>query len=378
MIFHKTPYYEEVIRYTEMAKWLQRECNLGTRPYTHLPWDDDLLKNVYLYDVVERRYAGFSQLTLDLWHDLTTHPYRHKMPPWRKYIVNGIDTRSWDLMTWLVVFFINRLTGSGINYAQNPSGYHNSSLLHLQNCKNYEEVLERFINIKTVKYTSKGYQFPRFPKPPEGYVRGGDYFIVEMLPEIVYKLIKFLQGDKKTFRQASEFLKTLNADAGLHNFAFAYSAALADIADFFPSLINRESLFLYGSNARQCMDYMGIKVRGHSKLDFYDRVTQNICQETNTLPYNMEDIFCDAIRWVENYIRIGGNYDHLDLDKVWSSCRISDHPYGRQKMMIRLGLIDTFNGQPHPTGNKIIQSHGWSEEHYKDMCATYKQQHVAI
>ena len=42
--------------------------------------NDDLLENVELYDVVERKYAGFSQIVNDVFYGWTPeHPYWDKM-----------------------------------------------------------------------------------------------------------------------------------------------------------------------------------------------------------------------------------------------------------------------------------------------------------
>ena len=55
-----TQYYDEYLRYFELAKDQQAKCNLGTVPYLESQMGDDLLENVELYDVVERKFAGFS------------------------------------------------------------------------------------------------------------------------------------------------------------------------------------------------------------------------------------------------------------------------------------------------------------------------------
>ena len=75
---------------------------------------------------------------------------------------------------------------------------------------------------------------------------------------------------------------------------------------------------------------------------------------------------CDFIRWVENYVKPGPDYNHLDFDNVWSSCKIKDHPYGRQKAMLDLGLVETFNGMTnHPSDDTILKKAGMSVAEYK-------------
>ena len=58
------------------------------------------------------------------------------------------------------------------------------------------------------------------------------------------------------------------------------------------------------------------------------------------------------------------------MDAIWNSSTILDHPYGRQKAMLDLGLVETFNGMTSfPSDDKILQSANVSVEEYKKMVA---------
>lgn len=128
-------------------------------------------------------------------------------------------------------------------------------------------------------------------------------------------------------------------------------------------------MFYYGSNAEQCISYLAEKPRGMSKIDFLDEVMRKAMHDTGGLPYNLEDVCCDFIRWVENYVKPGADYDHVDRDKVWSSCPIKDHPFGRQRAMLEMGMIGSFNDlKNHPTGDWIIRENKLTAEQYKLMC----------
>jgi hypothetical protein len=88
------------------------------------------------------------------------------------------------------------------------------------------------------------------------------------------------------------------------------------------------------------------------------------------LPYNAEDVACDFIRWIENYLRPGADYNHVNMDTLWNSSVILDHPYGRQRAMLELGLVETFNGMTnHPSDDKILADAGMSVEDYKNNVA---------
>jgi hypothetical protein len=89
-------------------------------------------------------------------------------------------------------------------------------------------------------------------------------------------------------------------------------------------------------------------------------------KDTGGLPYNLEDVCCDFIRWCENYVKPGADYDHLDRDALWSSCPIKNHPFGRQEAMLKMGLVKSFNDLPfHPTGDHVIRAFGLTPEEYR-------------
>lgn len=363
-----TKYYYEFLEYYDIAKWQHNNCNLGNQDYSETPWDDDLVKNVYLYDVIERKYAGFSQLLLDMWYPVMKHPYRHKLSKDRTEIINSFKCRKkWGIEEWLFIFFVHRLTGSGINYSLATSGYHNSILLKFTDTEDIDEMIEVYKSHKGPKFTSMGYQIAPFPKPEDGYDKGGDWFICEMLPILVEEFaIKLQHKGPHTFRDMMSYLEQFNQQEEFRVFRFQYGAALADIADFFPELVQTDSHFFYGKNAIECLNYMAERPRSQKPIDFLDELTERIQKDTGMVPYNSEDVACDCIRWIENYINPKADYSHLCMDTIWSCHEIEDHPFGRQKAMLELGLVDSFNGKPHPSDDKIIKEAGYTIEGYKN------------
>jgi len=359
-----------------MAKIQQEECNLGRIKHSESSVPDDLMKHVELYDVVERKYAGFSQIVNDVFYGWSEdHPYWNKMKEGLMTKQRETISKDWTgkrqvfgLKEWLYLFLFHRLTGSGINYAYKPSGYYNTLLSDMHVADNIDQMIEVIKDAKRPFYTSVGYQFPSFPKPIEGYKRGGDYFLCEYVPQLSYDLAFFLEnGDKKDLREVGDFMFKWNADRGLRAFRFQYAAVIADIADWFPDFVNRESPFYYGTNAIECIEYLATRSTKMPKEVFLDSVIMKIYEDTGSFPYNAEDVACDAIRWIENYVRPGADYDHLDFDHVWNSSSIKDHPYGRQKAMLDLGLVPSFNGMSaHPSDDKVIKSLLITEEQYKE------------
>jgi hypothetical protein len=382
MNIEPTRYYDEFIRYFELATKQQELCNFGDLEHEKSGLGDALMENVHLYDVVERKYAGFSQIMNDCFYGWTPeHPYWRKMEAGNATIQRQIVAHDWTgkhaefkLPEWLYIFILHRVTGSAINYATKPSGYHNTLLFNLHSCKTIEEMVKMVNLYHRPFYTSIGYQFPSFPKPPPSskYKRGGDYYLSEYAPRLARDMAEWLEsGGKRDLREIGGFMLDWNVKNGLRQYFFQYAAVVADVADWYPQYVNKESLFYYGTNAKECISYLAVPKNKMSQDVFLDEVMNMIYEDTGSYPYNAEDVCCDFIRWVENYVRPGYAYEHLDYDKVWSSCKIKDHPFGRQKAMIELGLVDTFNGMTaHPSDDYIIKKAGLTIEEYKERCKT--------
>lgn len=385
-------YYEDFLYYYNKAKEQQLKSNLGQIPHIKSNMDDDLMENVELYDVVQRKFAGFSQIKNDIFYgNSKEHPYYEKIKAdnitkERKEIIskwNG-KQKKLNMPEWLYLFLLHSVTGSGINYAKKPSGYHNSLLFYLHECDTIEDMCEIIKTHPKPFYTSVGYQFPKFPKPPKNeptgfigmenykpnfqYKRGGDYYLCEFAPRLVRELSNMIQKENRKFklRELGEWMFKWNAENGLNAYRFQYAAFLADIADFYPEYIELNSPFYYGTNAIECISYLAEPVKKMNKIEFLDEVMLKINHDTGGLPYDAEDVACDYIRWVENYVRPGNDYNHLDFDGIWNSSSIKDHPFGRQKAMLDLGLVESFNGMKnHPSDDKIIASVGLKVEDYK-------------
>jgi hypothetical protein len=383
-----TRYYDEYLRYFNLALDQQKKCNVSNEaPFgmmKHVESDvgDDLMHHVELYDVVERKYAGFSQIVNDAFYGWTPdHPYWHKMQVGnvthqRVTVANDWTGKHSDfkLPEWLYIFILHRVCGSAINYATKPSGYHNTLLFSLHNCKNIEDMVEMVNNYPSPFYTSVGYQFPAFPKPPaeSKYKRGGDYYLSEYAPRLARELAEYLQrGHKRDLREIGSFMLDWNVKNGLRQYHFQYAAVVADVADWYPQYVDKTSPFYYGTNAVECISYLAKPTTKMKQEEFLDQVMEKIYEDTGAYPYNAEDVCCDFIRWVENYVRPGADYNHLDFDGVWSSCRIKDHPFGRQEAMLKLGLVDTFNNMTaHPSDDTILKANNMTVEQYKTLCKT--------
>ena len=393
-----TPYYDEFKYYFKLAKDQQDKSNLGHIPHKDSQLNDPLMETIELYDVVERKFAGFSQIVNDTFYGWSEdHPYWSRMEAGlytkqrKEVATNWTNKRdTFGLPEWLYVFILHRVCGSAINYGTKPSGYHNTLLFDLWQSDTIEEMCDQVRFANKTFYTSIGYQFPAFPKPPkpkveaaplfgiEGdyvYKRGGDYFLCEFAPRLARDLATFLETSNKKLdlREIGDWMFEWNKSNDLRVYRFQYAAIIADIADWFPEFVNTESMFYYGTNAVECIGYLADTPNGKGKKseEFLDSVMKLIYEETGSVPYNAEDVACDFIRWIENYVRPGADYADVNMDTLWNSSSIKDHPYGRQKAMLDLGLVETFNGiKNHPSDDAVLKAANVSLEDYKLKCKT--------
>lgn len=394
-MIQKTKYYEDFLGYYEKSKLIQEHCNIGDTPYIDAPVDDDLMRLNPLFDFIQHYYSGISRVNLDMWFGWSEqHPYWNRMQngkilPEREELAKKYNTirHKYGMEEWLYLFLVHTVTGSGVNYNIAATGYYNSILFHLHECETIEEMAEVIRNFSGPYCTSIGCQFPRFPKPPKveptgfiglddyntgfEYKRNCDYYCFEYAPRLVRDLTKKLTGSthKLQFRELLDWMNEWNANNGLARYTFQYSLFIGDICDFWPEYMETHSLSHYGSNTQQCMSYLATPTTKMSKLQFGDELMLELQKDTGLRSYDLEDLTCDYIRWVENYVRTSKDYSHLDLDNVWNSSSITDHPYGRQKPMLELGLVETFNIQTEapPSGDKIITQHNLTIDQYKKL-----------
>ena len=333
-------YFKDFLRYYELAKKVQNECNLGGKPYIG-SCGDDLIENVTIYDTVERRHAGFQNMLQDLW-------LGSKAPKYYKWDdEHKLRNKSYDNLRdkfgkkeWLFLFLAHRITGSGASF-EADHGYRNTILPILATSKDYGIMNFRIRMHEGAMYTSIGNQIPAFPKPAMGYKTGGKLYWGQYSVALVESTLNFIdtinsEGRKVKIREIVDFMCDWNKEKGMKRFHFQYTAVAADLADYYPELVDESSHMYYGKNAKEAMDLFAEKPKSVNKDGFYDLVMEKAQLETGGLPKDLEDVMCDYIRYVENYIPDNKQktYSHLDRSKIWNTSLITDHPKGRQKWML--------------------------------------------
>jgi|TARA_R110002074_G_scaffold16872_1_gene56028 hypothetical protein len=335
-----TKYFKDFLQYAAQAKKVQHACNLGGAPYLG-SCGDDLIENVTIYDTVERKHAGFQNMLQDLWF-ADKAPKHYKWPSEHQARNRGYRhlRDSWSRREWLFVFLTHRITGSGASF-EVDHGYRNTIITELAKLKSAPEMVDWIKNYSGVMYTSIGNQIPAFPKPRDSYKTGGKVYFGEYALQLVDDVWDFVDkingtGRKALIREIVDFMCAWNRDRGMKAFHFQYTATVADLADYYMAEVEESSHMYYGKNAQEAMDLFANKIGRVPKAQFYDLVMEAAQVNTGGYPKDLEDVMCDYIRYVENYIPDNREktYEHLDRTKVWNSSIILDHPKGRQKWML--------------------------------------------
>ena len=382
MLKVKQEYYDNCIKFLEQAFWYEMNCNVGTKSPDEAPFKDDLMKGATMYWAVNRRHTSWCGLLYDVAFP-DKHPWKHNLSEKQKRILAETyktnHYKTWTMKEYLFIFFVHRLTGSAMDYSLDAYGYGNSVLPYLAGSKDIDEMFTRFKAYPLPKYTSKGYQIAAFPKIPESkkseYRLAGDHFICELVPELIDDMLDLFDknpGKLFTQRELVNYMLDWNTSRGFKRFKFPYNNVVSDIAMLVPGYVDEFALVDLGPNAKEAFDIIidfSDNPNKKAREQLYDELLMKISAELSfsASMVSIEDSVCVFVHWIENHIDITkhGHYKHLDLDKVFSNHTIIDYPRGRQKPMLELGVIDTFNGAGVVTGLKVLDRAGMTEDEYK-------------
>ena len=330
-----TEYFEDFINYYQKAKLMQNKCNIGGGEYLGT-CGDDLMEYIHIYDTVERRHAGFQNMLQDLW-------YGSQAPKFFKWS-DGIHNR-WTPHEWIYIFLVHRLTGSGASF-ESDHGYRNTIIPQLAKFNTMSEMSTWIKHYDGTMFTSIGNQIPMFPKPRDEYETGGKLFFCRYAKRLVKDLWVYirrvnlhgswydaLKARPVRIRETKDFMVNWNSYNHLKKFHFQYTAVAADLADYFPQYVDKRSRMYYGKNCLEAMDLFISKGNKMKKDTARDLVMDLAADITGGYPKDLEDVFCDYIRYIENYIPVNREktYKHLNKSRIWNNSAIKDHPKGRQK-----------------------------------------------
>ena len=275
----------QFLDYYKKAKMMQ-ELKFENGSWTEQDVNDDLVWNIPIYDVVNRKYAAFSSL-------LEAVVRKENDPKGNgKYFIT-LDIHNYDFIGLCYLF---RLCGSGINYIPkyeepwNTHGFGNFWVIDFLR-QNNTDLLEWRDFIPESKFCDvKGYLLPM--------IKGGlKKFIENESVSLINYLIDFLHnnqniGIKDVVDKGNYWL--INNNYKRQNFVL--TAFAMDMAEYFPNLVDRDSDVYVGSNAKKCLKMImpGVK---------HDYALRHLCELTGgySKPYDMEDVACDFIRYMQNF-----------------------------------------------------------------------------
>lgn len=256
--------------------------------FTEEEVNDDLVWNVPIYDVVHRKYASFSSL-LEALHLGEKDPKNNGL--YFDKVHGKINKQD-----FIILCYLFRLCGSGINYkpkVSTPIGSHGFGNFWIVNeLLNGEIDSKKWIdNIPQDKFCDcKGYLLPMIKGGLRNFIKNESLELIDFIME--FATSNACVGIKKIVDQGNNWLLS----KGHKRQNFVLTAFAMDLAEYFPELVDRDSDTYVGSNAKKCLKMILPELSHDAALRHLCYITSNVSK-----PYDMEDVACDFIRYINNY-----------------------------------------------------------------------------
>lgn len=313
-----TSFFVDFVNYYNKARILQKK-NICLLP-KDLKVNDPLMDSVSIYDTINRKYAGFSKALEDI-HGVRT---LIELSRYNNY------TNRIDLNTFQFLHLFHRFTGSGASFQPrllpdgsiNPKehGYCNNKVEHLAAvaCLNpnnpIEKIREYIVQCKEPMVTSTGNQPPSLKNgDPSKYRLAQQYYFDNFAESFIKDFLNYAEAHKPlTIKQGVDYSCAWHKSRGFKQWHFVLTAFVMDTAEYYPTLVDPSSHCYYGSNCIKSFDLMFTKEKTDKERgnDYYEKCMTETCEVVNGLPYDVEDVCCDYIRYVKEYVPKG--YEHLD------------------------------------------------------------------
>jgi hypothetical protein len=289
---------QEFLSYYKKANMMQ-ELKFEGGSWTKEDVNDDLVWNVPIYDVVNRRFAAFSSL-------LEAVKLNEKDPKGNGVYFKAIDGRFYE-DDFMKLCYLFRLCGSGINYKPKqaggtPFGTHGfGNFWVVDQLKNgFTDYQDWMRSLPQDKFCDvKGYLLPM--------IKGGlRNFILNEAEGLVTYLIDFMIKNRKVgIEDVVDEGNSWLIAKGYKRQNFVLTAFAMDMAEYYPALVDRDSDTYVGSNAKKCLKMILPNMKNNEAL-------RHLCDISGgkSKPYDMEDVACDFIRYIENF----QSKDHLILN----------------------------------------------------------------
>ena len=241
--------------------------------------NDDLILNVPIYDMLDRRYAAFSSF-LEALDKKEDDPKGNGI----RFKDHKID-KEFDLF---MLYYLFRLCGSGINYKPGSHGFGNFWIVDLIK-KGY------YTNEKWIEYIpenkfcdNKGYLLPQFSIGLKGYI---EKFSIELVHFLYNEVLLRKHNIIELVDKGNDWLR----NRGFKRQNFVLSAFAADVAEYFPQYVDPSSMIYAGTNAKKCIRAIFGRCDESEAIDF-------LAKRYNSIPYSVEDSrLCDTVRYFLDY-----------------------------------------------------------------------------
>ena len=295
----RTVFFEDFMEYHWRAKKLQ-DRNIGKAHPKTLTLDP-LMDNVHIYDCVERKYAGFSNALEDL-HGTRLPKGAERLPHY-----------NFDLYTWNFLHLFHRFTGSGASF-ESDHGYRNSHIGQLAELGDVDKMVEYIIKVEKPMITSKGNQPPSLKNgDPDKYRLAQQYYFDNYARDFIKDYTDYIsEGSIKSIKEAVDWCLDWHSGKDFKRWKFIMTAFVMDNAEYNPTLVDPKSHCYYGKNAANSMSLMYKKSAGDAKKkgSWEEQMMADLVKVTGNKPYNLEDVLCDYIRYIKEFVP-ANDYDHL-------------------------------------------------------------------
>jgi hypothetical protein len=322
-----TEFFEDFKAYYHKAKILQDRNILLLPPETTV--NDPLMDSVTIYDTVNRKYAGFSKALEDI------HGVRMR----KDLIKYGNYSGALSIGVFHYIHLFHRFTGSGASFqprilpdgSLNPKehGYCNNKVEYIAHASTQVPQGQEFDSMRAFivgnlepMVTSVGNQPPSLKNPdPSKYRLAQQYYFDQVAQQFVHgylnhiMLYKSTNGKPMGIKEAVDFSCEWHKLRGFKQWHFVLTAFVMDTAEYYPDLIDPQSHCYYGANCIRAFDLMFTREKTDKEKgnNYYEKCMSAVLAEVKGLPYDVEDVCCDYIRYIVEYIPKG--YQELRPDQ---------------------------------------------------------------
>jgi hypothetical protein len=266
--------------------------------------NDDLIFNVPIYDMGSRKYAAFCSFTEAVWRK------EQDVKGNGQYFTHHEIKNDFD---WFMLFYLFRLCGSGINYKpksndlfssfQGTHGFGNFWIVNsiTEGKYTHQEWLDDLRALNKPFTDNKGYLLPQFSfeNLQSNHLKK---FILEYSKELLEHLYEFAATGKKDIYQITDEGNVWLNSKGFKKQNFVLTAFAADLAEYFPKMVNRFGMVYAGTNAQRCIKAIFPKIKKISEFEYINDVLQFQSKRYSLTPIDCEDSRnCDLVRYFQEY-----------------------------------------------------------------------------